>query len=261
MSQPTIPAMVNRENAQKISLLPIAVIDAILRLSSLGLRSDAIIEYCTRAAEGEAPSVQAGGGAKPLTIQAYSFLSDKSICVDKYGMELSEAAKALATLKTSPEEGLAIVRKAVTDYQAKRESLKPVVVTLTGLPSSKGGPKVSGDGGRAELSELMRRHQAAAGAYSFTAVEHGPTGPEKFKVLLGGNLAVVGQSKLVAQRAAQLVRVLGRKHPVLVKYIRLHVPGKPLTASDKIKASIYSGILPPDDALPKDETPTGSTTG
>jgi hypothetical protein len=261
MSAPTAPKLVSKTNAQAVSELDQSLIDAILRLSSLGLKPDGIVNYCTKVAADEAPPVLAAGGAKPLTIQAYSFLSDKSICVGKFGMDLKDAAEALEILKRDPEEGRKIVHRAVAAHQAARGSPKPIVVTLSGLPSSKGGPRPGGDGGKAELSELMRRHQALAGSYKFTAEGYGPVGPEQFRVLLGGNLAVVGQNKATALKAAALVRVLGRRHPILVKYVRLYVPGKSLASSDKIPAAVYDGIIAPDEKAPTDEKGGNSTVG
>ncbi|AVZ65986.1 hypothetical protein [Penicillium digitatum polymycoviruses 1] len=261
MSSPTAPRLVSVEKAKLIADLDQSVVDVILRLSSLGVKPDGIIDYCNRVALDEPAPAVVAGGAKPLVIQAYSFLSDKSICVDKFGMELSAAAAALETLKRDPEEGRRIVHKAVADHQAKRGSPKPIVVNLAGLPSSRGGPKTGGDGGKAELSELMRRNQALAGAYAFVAEEHGPPGPERFRVLLGGNLAVVGQNKACAVKAAALVRILGRRHQTLVKYVRGYIPGKALLPSDKIPPLIYDGIIAPDEKPPSDESKGQSTVG
>jgi len=261
MSSPSVPRLVSKDNAKAIADLNQSVVDAILRLSSMGIRPDGIIDYCTRVADDEAPAAVVAAGAKPLVIQAYSFLSDKAICVDKFGMELSAAAEALEVLKRDPDEGRKIVQKAVADYQAKRGSPKPITVTLTGLPSSRGGPKTSGDGGKAELFELMRRHQSLAGAYKFVAEEYGPPGPERFRILLGGNLAVVGQNKAVAVKAAALVRILGRRHQTLVKYVRGFSPGKALIPSDKIPATVYSGVIAPDEARPVDQGVGTSTVG
>jgi len=261
MSSPSVPCLVSKDNAKAVADLSQSVIDVILRLSSLGVKPEGIIDYCTRVADDETPAAVTAGGAKPLVIQAYSFLSDKTICVDKFGMDLAAAAEALEVLKRDPEEGRKIVQKAVADYQAKRGSPKPITVTLTGLPSSKGGPKTSGDGGKAELSELMRRHQALAGAYKFTAEEYGPPGPERFRILLGGNLAVVGQNKAVAVKAAALVRILGRRHQTLVKYVRGYSPRKALIPSDKIPATVYDGVIAPDEARPADQEPGTSTIG
>lgn len=261
MSTPSVPRLVSKDNAKAVAELDQSVVDVILRLSSLGVKPTGIIEYCGHVADDESVPVIVPGGAKPLTIQAYSFLSDKSVCVDKFGMDLAAAAEALEVLKRDPEEGRKIVHKAVSDYQAKRGSPKPIVVTLTGLPSSKGGPKTGGDGGKAELSELMRRHQALAGAYKFVAEEHGPPGPERFRILLGGNLAVVGQNKACAVKAAALIRILGRRHQTLVKYVRLYVPGKALAPSDKIPSTVYDGIIAPDEKPPTDEEKGSSKVG
>jgi len=262
MSAPIIPSLVSKDNAQAVVELDQTVIDAILRLSSLGLKPGSITDYCQKIVDGEAPSVNAvAPGPKALTIQAYSFLSDTSICVDKYGMGLSEAAEALKVLKRDPERGRELVVAAVNAHQMAKNSPKPVVVTLAGLPSSKGGPKTGGDGGKSELAELMRRNQAIAGQYSFTAVEHGPDGPERFMVLLGGNLAVVGQNKAVATKAAALVRVLGRRHQVLVKYVRLYVPGRALAPSSKIPDTTFNGVIAPDETAPANSAGNGSTTG
>jgi len=263
MSAPIIPSLISKDNAQAVVDLDQAVIDAVLRLSSLGLKPDSITDYCQKIVDGEVPSVAAvTPGPKPLTIQAYSFLSDTSICVDKYGMNLTEAAEALKILKSNPEEGKALVVNAVNAHQQAKNSPKPVVVTLAGLPSSRGGPKTGGDGGKSELAELMRRNQAIAGQYEFKAIEYGPDGPERFMVQLGGNIAVVGQNKAVAQKAASLVRVLGRRHQVLVKYVRLFVPGKPLASSSKIPESAFNGVIAPDEPFPPNSTGNnGSTTG
>lgn len=262
MSAPTIPSLISKNNAQLVVELDQVVIDAILRLSSLGLKPASITDYCQKIVDGEAPSVTAvATGPKPLTIQAYSFLSDTSICVDKYGMSLLDAAEALKVLKRDPEEGKKLVTAAVNAHQLAKNSPKPVRVTLEGLPSSKGGSKAGVDGGKAELSELMRRNQAIAGQYEFKAVQHGPDGPERFVVKLGGNLAVVGQNKAVAQKAAALVRVLGRRNQVLLKYVRLYVPGKALASSDKITNAVYSGVIAPDEQPPPDSVGNGSTTG
>jgi len=263
MSAPIIPSLISRNNAQVVVDLDQAVIDAVLRLSSLGLKPDSITDYCQKIVDGETPSVNAvTPGPKALTIQAYSFLSDTSICVDKYGMGLTEAAEALKVLKSNPEEGRALVVSAVNAHQQAKNSPKPVVVTLAGLPSSKGGPKTGVDGGKSELAELMRRNQAVAGQYEFKAVEYGPDGPERFMVQLGGNIAAVGQNKAVAQKAASLVRVLGRRHQVLVKYIRLYVPGKPLASSSKIPEAAFNGVVAPDETPPANSNgSSGSTTG
>jgi len=244
-----------------ISSVDQGVVEAILRLSSLGLKAPAISDYCQSVSGGDTPVAGLTGGPKPLVIQAYSFLSDKSICVGKFGMELPDAAAALELIKRDPEEGKRAVQQAVAAHQSRKGSPKPVVVTLEGLPSGKGGPKTSGDGGKGELSELMRRHQALAGAYKFAARDHGPNGPDKFVVFLGGNLAVVGQNKAVATKAAALVRVLGRKHQVLVKYVRLHVPGRSLLSADKIPDEVYLGIIAPDESPPPDEKSGGSKAG
>nr|WEW73486.1 PAS-rich protein [Cladosporium cladosporioides polymycovirus 2] len=263
MSAPVIPSLISKDNAQAVVELDQAVIDAVLRLSSLGLKPDGITDYCQKIVDGDIPSVSAvAPGPKALTIQAYSFLSDTSICVDKYGMSLTEAAEALKVLRTNPEEGRALVVAAVNAHQQAKNSPKPVVVTLSGLPSSKGGPKTGGDGGKSELAELMRRNQAIAGQYKFKAKEYGPDGPERFMVTLGGNIAVVGQNKDVAQKAASLVRVLGRRHQVLVKYVRLYVPGKPLASSSKIPDAAFNGVIAPDEAEPPNSNGNnGSTAG
>jgi len=251
MSTPIIPKLVSKNNAQLIVDLDQEVINAILRLASLGLKPEGVVDYCQKVVDGETPAVaSATGGAKPLTIQAYSFLSDKSICVDKYGMDLAEASDALRTLKRDPEKGRQIVFKAVSDHQLAKNSPKPITVSLAGLPTDRANSGSGGDGGKAELSELMRRNQAIAGQYKFDAEENGPDGPERFRVILGGNLAVVGQNKAVALKAAALVRVLGRRHQVLVKYVRLHVPNKPLAPSTKIPESVYNGVIAPDEVPP-----------
>lgn len=262
MSAPTVPRLISKDNAKAVVELEQSVVDAVLRLSSLGLKPDSIIDYCQKIVDDEVPTVAAiTPGPKPLTIQAYSFLSDTSICVDKYGMDLTEAAQALKILRTDPEKGREIVFAAVTAHQMAKNSPKPVSVSLAGLPSSRGGPKSGGDGGKAELSELMRRNQAVAGQYSFKASEYGPDGPERFMVKLGGNLAVVGQNMAVAQKAAALVRVLGRRHQTLVKYVRLYVPGKPLAPSNKLPDTVYSGVIAPDEKPPSDNAGNGSTVG
>lgn len=262
MSNPAVPKLVSKDIAELISDLSVEVVVAILRLSSFGFNPDQILQYCEKVKDGEElGSLPTAGSPKPLVIQAYSFLSDTSICVKKFGMELSTAAATLELIKTDPEGAVATVREVVGAYLQKQGSTKPVVVTLNGMPSSKGGPSISGDGGKAELAALMKRYQTAAGSYKFEAVQQGPVGPEHYMVRLGGNLVTVGQNKVVAVKAAALVRVLGRKHPVLVKYVRLYAPGRSLAAADKIKDSVYDGTLAPDDKLPEDETPSGSKIG
>jgi len=261
MSVPTPARLVSKDNAAAIVQLDQSLVDAILRLSSLGLRSAALIDYCEAVASGETPVAGVSNGAKPLVIQAYSFLSDKSICVGKFGMGLAEAAEAMELIKRDPEAGRAAVQQAVHAYQSRKGSPKPITVTLEGMPSGRGGSRAGGDGGKAELSELMRRHQALAGAYKFAAKEHGPDGPERFLVRLGGNLAVVGQNKAVALKAASLVRVLGRRHQTLAKYVRLYVPGRSLMSSDKIPDDVYNGIIAPDEVMPADEKQGTSKAG
>lgn len=252
MSAPVQPKLISVANAKLVVELDQAVLDAVLRLASMGFNPEGVMDYCQKVADGEAPAVTAAtGGAKPLVIQAYSFLRDQSICVGKYGMDLTVAAQALETIRRDPEEGRRIVLEAVNAHQIRKASPKPVVVTLDGMPAARGSTNAGGgDGGKAELSELMRRNQAIAGQYNFPVLDNGPDGPERFRVELGGNIAVVGQNKNVAHKAAALVRVLGRRHQTLVKYVRLHVPGKPLAPSTKIPEAVYSGVIAPDEEPP-----------
>lgn len=262
MSAPIQPKLVSLANAKLVVDLDQEVVNAILRLASMGLNPEGVVDYCQKVADGETPPVaSATGGAKPLVIQAYSFLRDQSICVGKYGMDVTDAAKALEVIRKDPEEGKRIVLEAVNAHQVRKASPKPVVVTLDGLPAARGGVRTGGgDGGKAELSELMRRNQAIAGQYSFAVLDNGPDGPERFRVELGGNLAVVGQNKNVAHKAASLVRVLGRRHQTLVKYVRLHVPGKPLAPSTKIPEAVYNGVIAPDEEPPTASNGSGAST-
>jgi hypothetical protein len=263
MSTIANPKLVSKENATTIAGLEEDLISVVLRLSSLGLKPPAIVDYCQRVADGSptgAPPV--GGGPKPLVIQAYSFLSDHSICVSKYGMSVAAAAELLQTLRTDPDTAVTEIHRVVTDNLLARGSPRPVTVNLVGMPGAPGVQTVSGnDGGKSELSDLMRRHQALVGGYKFQPQELGAPGPERFVVFLGGNLAVVGQNKAVAEKAAKLIRVLGRHHPVLAKYVRLRIDGKSLRGADKIPTGVYDGILSPDSEPPVDQNRTESTVG
>jgi len=263
MSSPTQQKLVDTKVAKGIADLDADLIKAVLGMSSLGLSPSSMIDYCDKVVSGDAlPPVAAFVAPKPLTIQAYSFLSDKDVCVKKYGMSLADAAETLELLKVDPEAARTAVQKAVDKHMAARGSPKPVRVTLIGVPGVKGAVAASGDGGLRELTALMRSHQSVVGLYKFVAAETGGPGPDHYSVHLGGNLVAVGQSKAVAEKAARLVRVLGRRHQVLVKHVRMFLPGsRDLKPASVIPPEVYDGTLPPGAPLPVDQVPSGSTVG
>jgi hypothetical protein len=253
--------MLGKEYADKIAELESAQITAIIKLASLKLSPSDIVAYAEGIRDGEKPEIDlTQGQVKPLVVQAWSLVNDRKQYAGIYGLTSAEAADLRDTLLADPTPAVETIGRVVAHKLKERGSPRAVRVSLLGMPTGAGAenPFQGDDGGAASLAALIARNSGLYGAYSFNPLPTGRPGPEAYRIDLGGNLAVFGQSKKLATAAARLTRVHGRKFEPIIRFTRMVGNGSPRAPAD-IKENIWDGILPPGEAPPIDRTGAGTT--
>jgi len=233
-----------------------ADLSAIQKLVAVGMSSEDIKAHIDQVnAGGEAQVSFSPGASKPKTVQAYSFLRDANQYNGQYHVSHEEAANLLDKLAVNPTEVTAAIHKIVSEADSrKRGNPRAVRVVLDGAPSGKipGAPAAGDDGGYKVLGEIIRGNSSMYGFYSFAAHDRNIVGPEQFEVDLGGGLVVLGQSKKVVTRAAQIVSAEGRFKPEVAGYVHMKGPNGIYYAASNIPTSFWDGRRGPCETKPRD---------
>jgi len=258
------PSLLTKEQAEGVSELTPQGVAAIIKLASLGMRPDAIVQYATAILGDERPPLPAPStSAKPLTILAWSFVKDRGQYGGAYGLTGSEAGALADLLLTDPTSAAKKITEVVTKRLRERKSPRPVHVSLEGLPSQASAGVArppSSDGGLSALRVEIRSNSGVYGSYHFDARATGRPAGHAYAVRLGGNLHVLAQSKALCVAAARVVRVKGRSDPLVANLVcQWDEVGTPKFGSD-ISEKVGDGRLGPNDPIPGDAPKKAKTT-
>lgn len=260
----SVTNVVTRECAQRLADLTLGDFEAIVRVGSLGLNPQQILDSVAAVNRGEDPQLPENSGApKPLKINAWSFLKDHGQFSDTYGMTSAEAGAMLDLLASDADKALADIAALVTAQLRKRGSLRPVVVSREGMPAPRhadAGTPAPGRQGGYELKEEIKRNPTVYGMYHFEAEPTGSVGPQAFRCRLGGGLYSTFPSKKGAVDVAKICRVNGRDHPLCAGRVAFWLQGKPPMYGDYIPEKVTFdgrlavGVDPPADPAVKAKT-------
>jgi hypothetical protein len=255
-------ALFNRSSAGRFSAVTVDDITHVIKLSTLGMTAQHIKTHLSDVAAGKSNVLTLEPpGRKPLVIQAYSFLRDSNQFEVLYGMSAEVASGLIKKLETDPEFVRQEIQKVVYARLALTKSPRPVSVIFDGAPSGKvpGGPTGTHDGGAAELGRLISQNSVVYGLFQPEVEDSNVLGESRFRVRLGGGLVVVGQSKLLAVRAAKVVNVNGRDHSAVARLVRGVDKNGRLLDSTQIPADWWSGKAVDEQSKPRDDVMTPSS--
>jgi len=237
----------------KLTELKVEHINAIVKASAAGFKSEALVQGLRSLKEGAVvPTPSTLGQAKPLVINAWSFCSDRGQYAETYGISTSRAGEIKDLLRLDVDKGIAEVTKIVTDHQARKGSIKPILVTRVGIPGQVAGsdPDAGAQRAGADLKAEIRRNGNIYGMHKFDAVDTGREGNLHFACNLGAGLRACFSNKAGAVSVARICRVKGRHDPLIVPYIVFWPHGKnPRVGADIPSSITYDGKLKPGEKI------------
>nr|CAD7829826.1 proline-alanine-serine rich protein [Beauveria bassiana polymycovirus 3] len=246
--------VVSKDAAERLAELTLGDIDLVLKVASLGLSATNIHEGVLALSEGrdyEPPRKL--GGPRAITINAWSFVSDRGQYHDTYGLTDGRAGELKTLLRGETDQGISEITSVVTAALQKKGSNRPVRVVRDGMPgiSKTDGAPSPGKQSGADLKLEIAKHPQIYGMYKFDVEDTGRPGALRYKCHLGHSLYACFQNKRGAIDVARICRVNGRRHPAVDGRVYFWRDDKsPLAGSDIPEQCSFDGKL-----LPMEPTP------
>nr|QKK35416.1 putative PAS-rich protein [Erysiphe necator associated polymycovirus 4] len=255
--------VISPEVLGRLSALSLEDYEVLASVTSLGYRPGELYLAVSALADGKDVKLPEGGGQpRPLTINAWSFVSDKGQYHDTYGLSSARAGEIKDLLREDREAARAAIVEVVSARLRTRGSNKPLHVSFDGMPGGAGGDKSQSQGRRpgADLKREIAGDSSRYGQYSFVAEDTDRSGAMRFKVPLGAGLWATYQNKTGAIDVARITRVKGRDHPLVVDHVYFWRSGKtPLRGADIPEKIRFNGILAPSAPMPPNPVDKAAT--
>jgi hypothetical protein len=242
-------AVMTPAQAERIAKLEINDIVAILKISSLSQKPEDVLQIAQSIKGGQAakiPEDVLSSGPKPLHIIANSFVRDKNQYSNTYGVSDKKAAELASLLRTNEEDAREQIKQIVRARVMMKGSEREVEVMLTQAPaprSTTGNATTApeGDGGAKELAAEIAKRPAIYGQHQFEPESTGNVGQFQYRIHLGDDLFVRGQSKKVVIAAARICRVKGRFDEMVRPHIWYWTSWSPPVGDHDIPDTVWDG--------------------
>lgn len=252
----TLNDAISKSTAQRLAELTADDVKIIAKTMALGFIPETIPDAYARVARGEAVQLASElGRAKPLKINAWSFVSDSGQYYETYGISPIRAAELKNQLTEDPNVAIEAITALVTAKQRQRNTQKAVIVSLDGMPANTRDARregvVAGDEA-SQYAEIRQRGQMY-GMYDFTA-ERLPSKIGQFAsyVNLGEGLRAYGKNDKQAIAVARICRVQSRQHELVKDYIGFVYNGNGPVFGKSIPTKIPDGKQHSDSKLRAD---------